>query len=303
MAESTKPTKAKGGKKKVGGLPPWGWAATGAAVYGVYYLYKKHQSNVAGAALTTPAVTTPVDTNGVGSAIIPSTEVTPTTSPTLADFRARFLAQATNPKGGNLSPAQAQQIYNAVMGGNVLNGKLATIASNILANLYSGGHVPAGVPNIVHVGSATNGAVTTTHTPSSAYVPPAVVLNPPRKNAPVSVKSAPKQSKPPKQKPKPSPKGAVGAIPGFLSSPGGLQTGGNRPAPPKPPKKNKPGGINPIAGAVGAIGYGGASTAGADVAVAAPGILSEIGSGLSFVGSGILDMTEIAGTWIATEAV
>ena len=198
MAESTKPTKAKGGKKKVGGLPPWGWAATGAAVYGVYYLYKKHQSNVAGAALTTPAVTTPVDTNGVGSAIIPSTEVTPTTSPTLADFRARFLAQATNPKGGNLSPAQAQQIYNAVMGGNVLNGKLATIASNILANLYSGGHVPAGVPNIVHVGSATNGAVTTTHTPSSAYIPPAVVLNPPRKNAPVSVKSAPKQLKPPK---------------------------------------------------------------------------------------------------------
>jgi len=173
MPTTPKPKKTKG---KIGPLPVWGWAAVGAGVWGVYTIYRRHNANLAAAGATTVPL-------GVGTASQPGngtpgaiTTSTPSTSPTIAGLRAKFLAQATAAAGGNLSQAQALDAWNKFISGQSLTGVEGQVTKNIIANLSAGGFIPAGVSAVVHIAAPTPGT-TTAHTPTAAapivqaYVP------------------------------------------------------------------------------------------------------------------------------------
>jgi hypothetical protein len=173
MPTTPKPKKTKG---KIGPLPVWGWAAVGAGVYAVYSIYQRHNANLAAAGATTVPL-------GVGTATNPGngtpgaiTTSTPSTSPTIAGLRAKFLAQATAQGGGGLTQAQALDAWNKFISGQALSGRAAQATKNIIGNLSAGGFIPAGVSTVVNITAPAAGA-TTAHTPTAttrvaqAYVP------------------------------------------------------------------------------------------------------------------------------------
>jgi hypothetical protein len=182
MPTTPKPKKTKG---KIGPLPAWGWAAVGAGVYGVYYIYRRHNANLAAAGATTVPL-------GVGTATNPGTGMpgaittaTPNALPTVADLREKFLAQATAANGGGLSATQALDAWNKFIGGQALTGRPAQVTKNIIGNLSAGGFIPPGISTVINVVAPQPGA-TVTHTPTalpSAYVP----VNP----APVATSTSP----------------------------------------------------------------------------------------------------------------
>jgi len=173
MPTTPKPKKTKG---KIGPLPLWGWGAVGAGVYAVYSIYRRHNANLAAAGATTVPL-------GVGTATNPGngtpgaiTTSTPSTSPTIAGLRAKFLAQATAQGGGGLTQAQALDAWNRFISGQALSGRAAQATKNIIGNLSAGGFIPAGVSTVVNIAAPAAGT-TTAHTPTAAapivqaYVP------------------------------------------------------------------------------------------------------------------------------------
>jgi len=185
------PDAPKKSAKKVGGLKTWQWAAAGVGTYGIYYLYKKHQSNVAaatgavdatgtsGAGTSTSASVGSIDpstgqtwaSEGINpitglplSTVTSTSGTTQATSATLSSFQKAFtLALRTD-----FSAADAQRIYNDLLSGNAMGARQARIAQGIIANLETQGLVPAGFVPIIHTQSAAAGTTTQAHTPTAA---------------------------------------------------------------------------------------------------------------------------------------
>ena len=182
--------------KKVAGLKTWQWAAAGVGTYGIYYLYKKHQANVAAATVAVDATGTSgagTSTSASVGSIDPSTgqtwaseginpitglplsTVTSTsgttraTSATLSSFEKAF----TLALRADFSATDAQRIYNDLLSGNAMGARQARIAQGIIANLETQGLVPAGFVPIIHTQSAAAGATTQAHTPSATPAPAA----------------------------------------------------------------------------------------------------------------------------------
>jgi len=198
---TTKKTKTKG---KIGPLPVWGWAAVGAGVYGVYTIYRRHNANLAAAGATTVPL-------GVGTATSPGTGTPGATStsasitgPTIANLRAKFLAQATAANGGGLTQAQALDAWNKFISGQALTGRAAQVTKNIIANLSAGGFIPSGVSTVVNIAAPTAGSTTTSHTPTAvvqAYVPTSGGGSTSSTNKPAATTTTAKPATKPKNKP------------------------------------------------------------------------------------------------------
>ena len=232
------PDAPKKSAKKVGGLKTWQWAAAGVGTYGIYYFYKKHQSNVAAATgavdptgtsgAGTSTGTSGIDTGGTGTStsasggsIDPSTGQTwaseginpitglplstvsstsGTTQATSATLSS-FQQAFTSALRTDFSAADAQSIYNDLISGNAMGARQSRIAQGIIANLETQGLVPAGFVPIIHTQSAAAGTTTQAHTPTAAPSPPVAPVAPP----PPALKTPPAKTPPAKTPPAKTP--------------------------------------------------------------------------------------------------
>jgi len=210
------PDAPKKSAKKIGGLKTWQWTAAGVGTYGIYYLYKKHQSNVAaatgavdatgtsGAGTSTSSSVGSIDpstgqtwaSEGINpitglplSTVTSTSGTTQATSATLSSFQKAFTLGLRT----DFSAADAQRIYNDLLSGNAMGARQARIAQGIIANLETQGLVPAGFVPIIHTQSAAAGTTTQAHTPTAAPSRPAA---PPAPKTPAPKTPATKASTP-----------------------------------------------------------------------------------------------------------
>lgn len=167
----------KGLQRRLGPLPIWGWAAAGAGAYGVWYLYSRHQANLAATGQTSggtsPYATAgglPIDPNTgqtYASELAAATGAAASTNPgveTLAAWEEKAAQYLASKNGGKLTGAQALAAIKEYLNGEPISAQAAQALSNfLLYNPVPGSTVATMKP--VRVLKPTPG-VTHHHTPS-----------------------------------------------------------------------------------------------------------------------------------------
>ena len=177
--------KTKGPGKKVGPLKTWQWGLVGVGTYGVYYLYKAHQSNTAAA--TTAAGSSPstattagnglADGNGSGVYYLnptASTTTATTTAPagtmTMTQFAEQIAFQLRHANKGNATNlADITKAVNQYLNGQpITNVTLANQISHITSYSNALGAKAINQGGLVKPVLFATNVVTSAHTPSES---------------------------------------------------------------------------------------------------------------------------------------
>ena len=174
--------KTKGPGKKVGPLKTWQWGLVGVGTYGVYYLYKAHQSNTAAA--TTAAGSSPstattagnglADGNGSGVYYLNPTASTTTTAPagtmTMTQFAEQIAFQLRHDNKGNAANlADITKAVNQYLNGQpITNVTLANQISHITSYSNALGAKAINQGGLVKPVLFATNVVTSAHTPSES---------------------------------------------------------------------------------------------------------------------------------------